>query len=175
MRTKRGEGLSARTVQYHHAVLRRSLQDAERNGLVPRNVAKLVTPPTVSRPEIRPWTPQEGRAFLAAAKGHRLETAFAIAMATGVRQGELLGLRWSDIDWGRSALSVSKSLQRYHGQYHLEETKTRRSVRTIPLPERLLDDIREHQRVQVAERVFAGNSWRGDEWGLVFATLRGNH
>lgn len=85
-------GLSPRRVQYIHAVLRCALGQAEKWGLAARNVAKLVNAPRVEQAEIEPFTPDEARAFIQAIQGERLEALYTLAIATGMRQAELLGL-----------------------------------------------------------------------------------
>ncbi|MDP9250262.1 MAG: site-specific integrase, partial [Chloroflexota bacterium] len=91
-------GRSARSLQLTHAVLRRALNQALRDGTVARNVASLVEAPRVHRDEVRPFDPDEARAFLAAVRGDRLEALYTVAIALGLRQGEALGLRWADVD-----------------------------------------------------------------------------
>jgi integrase len=108
---KLASGRSPRTVQYHHAVLRRALGQAERWGLVPRNVAKLVDSPKVKRPEIKPLSPVQCRSLLNAAKGERLEALYIVALGIGLRKGELLGLRWEAVNLDSRTLRVNSSLQ----------------------------------------------------------------
>lgn len=165
-------GLSARTAQYHHAVLRRALGQAEKWGYVARNAARLVTPPTVRRPEITPLTPQQARIFLEGVRGDRLEALYGVAFL-GLRQGEILGLRWQDVDFDAGAITVNRTLQPYGGEYHLDEPKTQRSRRTLPLPPPLLELLRQHRARQVEERLRAGPLWEGDAWNLVFCTPLG--
>jgi integrase len=87
-------GLSPRTVQYNRAILRRALSQAVRDGMVPRNVVALTDAPKVPHYEIQPYTPEQARLFLEAVKGDRLEALFTVAVAIGMRQGEILSLRW---------------------------------------------------------------------------------
>jgi integrase len=169
MNAKLAEGLSARTVQYHHAVLRRALGQAERWGLVARNVAKLVTPPRVQRAEVRPLNLDEARSLLKVTKGERLEPLFSLALGLGLRQGELLGLTWDDVDLKSQKLTVRRTLQRHGGAFHLSEPKTNRSRRTILLPAPLVESLRSHRARQLEERLRAGSLWN-DGWNLVFAS-----
>ena len=129
MNGKRAGGLSARTVAYHHAVLRRALGQAERWGKVARNVAKLVSPPKVERAEVRPLTAEQARAVLGAIAEDRHAALYALALGSGLRQGELLGLTWEDIDFGAETLTVRHTLQRYDRVYHLDPPKTDKSGR----------------------------------------------
>jgi integrase len=168
---KLAAGLSPRTVQYLHAVLRRALNQAVKWGLVPRNVATLVDPPRVQRADVRPFTPEEARAFLGAVQGDRLEALYTVALAIGLRQGEALGLRWQDVDLEAGALSVRTALQRVDGRLQLVEPKSATSRRTIALPQIASITLRAHRSNQLQERLFAGESWQ--ESGLVFTTRLG--
>lgn len=161
-------GLSARTAQYHHAVLRRALGQAERWGYIARNVARLVTPPTVHQRAIAPLTPEQARLFLAGIEGDRLAALYALSLSLGLRQGEVLGLTWADVDLDGCTLTVRRTLQRYGGAYHLDEPKTQRSRRAISLPAPLVDALRQHRARQAEERLRAGPLWQGDRWNLVF-------
>jgi integrase len=107
--------VSARTVQHAHAVLRAMLSHAMREELVSRSVARLVQAPTPDRDEIRPWTDVEARTFLAASRSHRLHALFVVALGLGLRRGELLGLRWVDVDQVAGQLRVWQTLQRVRG------------------------------------------------------------
>jgi len=167
---KGAAGLSSRSVQYHHAVLRRALNQAERWGLVPRNVARLVSPPRVERPEPQPLTPEQARAFLAAVSEDRLAPLYTLALSLGARQGELLALTWPDVDMAGRTVSIRRTLQRYDGGWHLDPPKTERSRRTIALPASLVEMLRAHRSRQLEERLRAGPAWQGEQWGdLVFA------
>jgi integrase len=165
-------GLSPRRVQYLHAVLRRALGMAERWGLVSRNVAKLVDPPRVPRHEIEPLTPEQARRLIEAAAEDRLRALWVTALATGLRQGELLALRWEDVDVdGRKALRVRHTLARVNGKLKLLEPKTERSRRSVSLPEVVVSALRAHRTRQRMERLVAGSRWQ--DTGHVFATTIG--
>lgn len=168
---KLAAGLSPRTVQYLHAVLRRALNQAVKWGLVPRNVATLVDPPRVRREEVRPFTPEQARAFLVAVQGDRLEALYTVALAMGLRQGEALGLRWQDVDLEEGVLSVRTALQRVDGRLQLVEPKSATSRRTIALPQVAAATLRAHRASQLQERLLAGERWQ--ESGLVFTTRLG--
>lgn len=165
-------GLSPRTVAYVRTVLRIALGQAMRWGLVQRNVAALVSPPRVERKEVKPFTLEEARTFLAAIQGHRLQALYTVALALGLRQGEALGLRWDDIDLDSGTLAVRSQVQRIKGQgLRLVELKTTSSRRTIELPERVVKALRAHRARQLGERLLAGAQWQ--ERGLVFSTKIG--
>lgn len=129
-----GGPLAPKTVLNAHQVLRTALGDAERQGLVARNVAALMDPPCSGRaPEQTCWNQHELRTFLQAAARHRLAPALWLTATTGMRRGEVLGLRWSDIDLDALRLSVQQSVTCTGYQVHTTPTKTRTSRRTIDL------------------------------------------
>ncbi len=164
-------GLSPRRVQYFHAVLRRALNRAVRAGYVGRNVATLVDPPRVPHLEIAPFTPTQARILLEAARGDRLEALYSVALALGLRLGEALGLRWTDIDLDSGSMRVQVELQRIEGRDHLVELKTRRSHRTLAVPSYVTDRLREHASRQRQERVLLGPAWHTSD--LVFTSRTG--
>ncbi len=169
---KLASGLSPRRVVYIHAVLRRALGTAERWGLVSRNVAKLVDPPRVPRHEIAPLTPGQARALIDAAIADRLQALWVTALATGLRQGELLALRWEDVDLDDAqTLRVRHTLARVNGKLELLEPKTDRSRRTVALPDMVVGALRAHRSRQRMERLVAGTRWH--DTGHVFATTIG--
>jgi integrase len=172
MNQKLAAGLSARTVQYHRAVLRRALGQALKWGDVARNVATLVDPPRLVRKEIEPLDVEQAGAFLGAIRGHRLEALFTVALALGLREGEALGLRWQDIDLDGARLRVRQQVQRIKGKgLQFTEPKTERSRRTLALPPFAVDALRDHRVRQLQERLLAGNSWRDND--LVFPSTLG--
>ncbi len=161
--------------RYQRGVLRSALSEAERQGVVTRNVAKLVRMPNPPRKEREPLTPEQARTFLAAIEGDRLEALYQTAMATGMRQGELLGLQWEDVDLDTGSLTVRQALKRTRAEgYFLDEPKTARSRRTLWLPEPLREALRAHRDRQRFERTMAGRDWVGDDWNLVFARPDGH-
>ena len=168
---KLATGLSPRRCQYIHAVLRRALGEAERFGLVARNVAKLVKAPKVEQAEIEPFTPEEARAFIQAIRGERLEALYTLSIATGLRQAEVLGLSWKDIDLPCAELTVRTTLQRINGEFQFLEPKTARSRRTLALPDMVVKALRAHKGRQIGEMLQAGTEWQ--ETGLVFTTEAG--
>jgi integrase len=152
------KGLSPRRRQYVHAVLRIVLRDAQREGCVHRNVAKDITMKAGTMVEIRPYTFQEGEALLTAAEGHRLEALFMLATTTGMRQGEMLGLRWDalDIDSDQSSGTVTvrqtllggKRNERGLMEWTFGKPKTDRSRRQLWLPAVTRDALVEHRARQ---------------------------
>jgi integrase len=166
--------VSVRTVQQVHAVIRAVLSPAVREEIVGRNVAKLVQAPAPDHEEIKPWTDAEARAFLSSARGHRLRALFVAALSLGLRRGELLGLRWVDIDFGAPQLRVSQTLQRVKGEgIVFGPPKSRRSRRVLTMPGILVQALKEHRAAQHRDRILAGSEWQ--ESGLVFTTATGRH
>jgi integrase len=168
---KLASGLSPRTVQYLHALLRAALNRAMKWGLVARNVATLVDAPRVRRPDIAAMPPQQARALLAAVRGDRLEALYTVALAVGLRLGEALGLLWPAIDLENGTLTVRTALQRLNGTLQLVEPKSASSRRTIALPQVAIEALRAHRTRQLEERLLAGERWQ--ENGLVFTTAEG--
>ena len=121
------------TVQRLHAVIHRALKQALRWGLVPRNVSEAVDPPKAQRKEIRPLTPEQVRTLLRTAQGDRLGALYALAITTGLRQGELFGLRWEDVDLEAGRLSVRQTLTTPKGGRRLGPPKRSKSRRSVKL------------------------------------------
>jgi integrase len=164
-------GLSARRVQYLHAVLRRALNRALKAGYIGRNVAVLVDPPRVPHKEIEPLTPSQARTLLEAAKGDRLEALYSVALALGLRQGEALGLRWEDVDFESGLIHVRFGLQRIDRQNRLVELKTGRSHRTLAMPPYIAEQLHAHGARQREERVLLGPEWHQSDF--VFTSSAG--
>lgn len=171
LKAKTDAGLSPRMVHHVRAVLRCALNQALRWGLVGRNVAALVEPPRQVRSEVQPLTPAEARDLLAAVEGDRMAVLFRVALTLGLRQGEVLGLRWEDIDLDRRALKVRRALQRIDGKLTLKEPKTEKSRRTLTLPPSLVAALRAHKVRQLEERLLAGDRWQ--DHGLAFPSTIG--
>ena len=174
--------LSPRTVQLSLVILRHALDGALRFGLLARNVAKLVDSPRVKRAELRPFTPDEARAFVDAIEGHKWAGVYLTALTLGLREGELLGLKWSDVDFAARTLRVNQTMQRIERvrkaddqgaktSLQFVETKTDRSRRVLSLSDGLIKALRLHRARQSQERLAAGSDWH--DLGLVFATLNG--
>jgi integrase len=169
MNAKIEEGLSPRTVQYCHAVLRHALNTAVRRNLVHRNVAALVSAPTVRREPITPYSIEEAQAFLQGVKGHPLEALFTLTLALGLRQGEVLGLKWDAVDLDDGRLYVRSALQRQKGKGTVEvEPKSRTSRRALPLPSFVVAVLKDHRKRQTAAQLKAGpaDQQKREELGL---------
>ena len=163
-------GLSARIVRYTHAVFSSALKQAVRWGMLYRNPAELVQLPKQTRQEMRALTSEEASRFLAALKGDRCAALFALALATGMRPEEYLGLQWIDVDPAKATVTVRRALvwRTKGGGWYFTEPKTSRSRRTIPLPTSMVVALAEHKRRQAEERLKAGPGWQ--DHGFVFAT-----
>lgn len=147
--------------------LGRVLDVAEQRGHVLRNAARLVEPPRVVRTEPVTLGPVEARALIASVRGDRLEALWIAAIGTGLRQGELLGLRWEDLDLDAAELRVTYALVRVAGAYALDDPKTARSRRSLALPAFVVEAFRDHRVRQLAERLAAGEATAD---GLVFVS-----
>ncbi|WP_406739971.1 tyrosine-type recombinase/integrase [Streptomyces atratus] len=164
--------LSPLTVTYVHSVLKSALEHAVREDELPRNVARNVKT-TVPRPRrFTPLTATEARQLLQAAKADRLHALYELALRTGLRKGELLGLHWEDLDLDAGTAAIRRSLQRTRtGGLTPLPTKTRASERRIALPTRCIESLKSHRERQEKERTASGTNWR--ERGLVFTTPTG--
>ncbi len=147
-----GKPLATKTVLNAHQVLRTALGDAERQGLVSRNVARMMGPPCYgTAPEQSCWNEDELRTFLLAAKEHRLGPALRLTAMTGMRRGEVIGLRWSDIDVATQRLSLQRSVTCTGYQVHTTPTKTRTSRRPIDLDATTIEVLARWRDAQTVE------------------------
>jgi integrase len=167
------KGLSPASILRAHRVLSRALRVASQRGKVARNVATLVDPPAVRRPQTAlPLSAQEARQVMAAAQTRRNAARWTVALASGLRQSEALALQWSDVDLGKGTLSVRRGLHRVSGRGLVyEEPKADRSRRTLALPAPLVEALRAHRAAQREERIAAGPLW--EDHDLVFAQPNG--
>ncbi|MGC3861225.1 site-specific integrase [Micromonospora chersina] len=168
---KRQAGLWVRMVQYIHAVLRNALQNAVREELVARNVARLVQVETPDYEVGQGLTILQAQRLLETVRPTRWYSLYVLALMLGLRRGELLGLRWSDVDLDRKTLTVRQNLVRASGELRVQAPKTRRSRRTLPLPPPVVAALRRQQEVQARERSAAGSSWARND--LMFTTSLG--
>jgi integrase len=146
-------------VQQVHAVLRNALAAAVREELISRNVAKLVKMPGPSYDVNRGLTLDQARKLLVTAADDRLHALYVLALVLGLRRGELLGLRWDDVDLDAGTLRVRHNLQRVGGELRLVAPKTKKSERTVPLLDLCADALRTHRDRQQIERSAAGLEW----------------
>ena len=168
-------GLSSTTVSAIHSMLHTALDDAIKLDILTRNVCEAVSPPRKVHKEMKPLHPEQVRQLLEAAKGHPQEALFILALATGMRRGELLGLKWQDINFERSVLQVQRALTRMPTGLGYKETepKTRKSRRSIVLTAFAVEALKKHQARQLEMKKAAGDAW--EEHDYVFCTTIGKH
>ena len=166
-REMQDRGLSARTVQYTHAVLHRALKQAKRWGIVNRNVAEDVDRPQLKRDEIRPLDDEQTRTSLRAAEGDRIQALYVVAITAGLRPGEMLALRWSDVDLEAGTLRINRALS----DGEVAATKTTRSRRKIQLSNTARAALRTHRKRQLEEQMQKARLWKN--YGLVFPSTVG--
>ena len=171
-RSMAASGLSPATVRYVHAVLRRALKQAVHRGLVVRNVAEGASLPRAPRKEMEAFTPEEIRRFLQAAKHDRLQALYVLAITCGLRQGELLGLRWEDVDLAAGSLTVRRQMQRSRdGSGMISGPTKNKKSRTIRLGRVAIEALEAHRDRQAEEVASAKGLWRNPE--VVFASTIG--
>ena len=162
-----GRPLAPKTVRSCHIVLRRALADAERLGLVSRNPAAAARAVAAPRAEQRTWSSEELQLFFEALAGERLSMAFVLLATTGMRRGEVLGLRWEDVDFTGRALSIVQTLTTVRGDKHIGPPKTGKSRRRVSIDSVTLDALKAHRKRQRVERIAAADVW-SNEGHLVF-------
>ncbi|WP_239382131.1 site-specific integrase, partial [Frankia sp. CIT1] len=167
----RDAGRSPRSLQFIHGVLRNALADAHRLDLVPRNVAKAVKGPSVPLRRLRALHVDDVRALTRAMHDDPYGPIFMCGLMLGLRRGEVLGLRWDDIDLEAGVLHVRRTLQRANGTLMFMPAKTVRSHRTLPVPGSLVGILTEHRRSQESAKATAGPGWTDHD--LVFASTVG--
>jgi len=163
--------LSNRTVRYAHTVLKLALKHALRLHLITANPAENVDPPKMTKPEVRVWDQAEMRQFLEATKDDSYSALWQVALATGLRLGEIRGLRWCDIDLRNGALQVRQQITRVGGQDKESDPKTKAGRRTIGLPNTCIGVLRalNEQRPQAPLPIHRAQR----DTGLMFAKADG--
>lgn len=172
--SKLKSGRAPQTVRHMRTVLRRALNAAMKWNLIGRNSAALVDPPRLERRRTTTLSAEQARRVLEAADGERLAALYTLALSLGMREGEVLGLRWSDIrelEGGSPTLTISQTLQRIGREFQFAEPKTDRSRRTLALPKSVVKALLAHRRRQAAERLALGPAW--NDLDLVFTTPDG--
>jgi integrase len=169
-REKLNTGLAPRTVQYIHTTFHKALKDAVADGLVQRNVTEGIKAPRPRKQEVNALSADQTRAFLHAARGDRFEALFVVAVHCGLREGELLGLRWADVDLYAGTLAVRRTLSETKTGYIFEAPKNSKG-RNVGLTSSAKDALRCHRAAQNQERLQAGSLWHDQD--LVFPSYKG--
>src|SRR5216683_1935961 len=176
------QGLAASTIKLHHKIVSHALAQAEKNQLVLRNVCRLTELPRQPRKEMRTLTiAQVTTQLLSALQGDRLYAAYLTFFMTGLRRGELLGLRWQDVDMNAGIVHVRQILVRIYNRdakgkgrktrLDFHEPKTEKSRRAVPIPAACLAALRQHRAHQAEEKLLLGPGYQ--DHGLVFAQADG--
>jgi integrase len=166
-------GLAPKTIQSIHGMLHKALADAARKGSIIRNVADLADPPKLSsakKKDMRVWDGDQLRLFLDSIETHRLHPAYYLAANTGMRRGEVLGLRWKDVDLASRRLSVRQAVISVAYDLQVADVKTGSGRRTIDLDNRTIAVLQSWRKLQLEERLALG---RPRDEGLVFARPEG--
>ncbi len=166
-----GRALSLKRVANARMMLHTALQEAVRLGVISSNPVARVRPPKQTPKKVEGFTLVQVEALTATAEGHRLEALFATAWQTGMRMGELLGLRWTDVDFDAGTVRVEATAASTGGPVFIQTPKTEAGTRTLALPPPTMAAIRAHRARQAQERLKAGKAWQ--DRGLVFPTSKG--
>ncbi len=170
---EKSKKLKPGTVARINAVLGSALEDALKQGFIGRNVAKLVDLPRIERYEGQVLTVEQARKLLAVARGSRLDALLLMALTTGMRRGELVALRWVDVDLERGTLQVRRTLSRIPGMGYVEgEPKSKAGRRRIVLSNTVVVALKAHELKQKQARIKMGNRWQ--ERGLIFCNIYGS-
>jgi len=156
-RGKNNPGLSPRMVEHIFCVINMALNQAVNNGLLGHNVCRAVKKPKKIRHVVNPWTVKQTKLFLASVKGDRLFPFYVLAIGTGLRRSEILGLQWSDIDFEKQSLTVRRIYIKIKGACIFSEPKTQLSKRTITLPAFVINSLLELKKAQAQEKLL----WNG--------------
>lgn len=165
------EGKAQWTIHGIYRVLHKALNDAVRAGLVARNVADMVNKPKQERKPRPTLDPEEARRFLDAAREDRLYALYVLAILHGLRRGELLGLRWADVDLEVGRLSITQAMKMVNNRPAFGEPKTARSRRLVELTALAVEALRRHRHEQKKERLAFGPDYQ--DHGLVFCQVNG--
>lgn len=165
-------GLSPTTVHHLHAVIHRALKQAMRWGLVDRNVSEMTDAPRRTLPDVQTWGAKQAAAVLAAGDGTDLAALWRLALLCGMRRGELLGVKWEDIDLDHGTVAVRRTLSRGKGEtWELGQPKTASGRRSIALPTSCVAALRKHRARQTEDRLRLGAVW--EDHGFVFTNSTG--
>lgn len=169
---KNGKPLSARTVGHAHRLLHATLGRALRGGVVFRNVANGIKPPKVEGDEIEALDAIQARDVLDKLKDHAFLPIVSVALGTGLRRGEILALRWQDIDLDAAILTVERSLEETKGGLRFKPPKSKYGRRSVAMPATAIEALRTHRKAQLELRLALGLGKPHDD-ALVFCTVEG--
>jgi len=155
--------LSSRSVRYMHSILRRALKQAVKWEYIHRNIIEAVTPPSLKQKEKQPWDTNQVKTFLDAAKAERLYPLFLLAIMTGMRRGEILGLKWDDINLNNGIVSIKRSIVRTSKGPVVGEVKTEKSKRAVSISETVIQALKTYRTVQAQELLMVGQK-NTDGW-----------
>ena len=164
--------LSAKSIKNIHGILHKALAQAVELGYIRFNPSDACKLPRVERKEVKPLDQEQARLFLRAIQGHPLETVFLVDLFTGLRQGEILGLQWHDIDFDSGTIHVQQQLQLIKGEYKMTSLKNNKTRRITPAPA-VMQALRKQRVKQQQWRLKAGELWVGSEF--VFTNEIGEH
>jgi len=170
-----GKPFSGHSVRNTMVVLREALAQARRIRLIPRNPCAEIEGVTIESKQMPQWTPAQAKQFLGLLAKERYQTVFLIALTTGLRRGEVIGLRWEDVDFESRMLHVRQNITDVNGYLNKGKPKTPSGQRDVKLPPSAVPLLQEHRRKQLEARLAAGPAWVGaGEFGdLVFTTSKG--
>lgn len=164
-------GLSAGYIKIIHSILHKAFADALAHNKISRNIFDIVKPPRYVVPERQPLTIDQARTLQDVMKGHRFELLITLALVTGARRGEILGLCWSQVDLEARTIQIRRTISRYGSKYIETTPKTARGKRKLILPTFLIEMFRQHRAKQNEMRLKAGSEWRDQD--LVFCNRTG--
>jgi integrase len=167
---KNGAPLSTRTVRHAHRLLHKMLARATKAEVISRNVAAVISPPKVDEREVEILKADQIAPVLQALDGHALQPPAVLALATGARRGEILGLSWGAVDLDKATLRIERSLEQTKAGLKFKLPKTKTSKRTVSLPPTAVEALRAHRRQQLETRLALGQG-RPDGETLVFGTI----
>jgi integrase len=171
-RRKAGAGLSVKTVRNLHGVLNRAFKDGVRWGRLQRNPCDAADPPKGASPEMKAWSTAELRAFVTSVQSHRWAGVWSLMATTGMRRGEVLGLRWSDVDLEAGTVTIRSTRIRFGTTVAASTPKTSRGNRTISIGPATVAALRAWKRQQSADHLLIGAGWQ-DRTGLVVTIADG--
>lgn len=170
---KLDEGYSTNTIRKIHQMLHQALEQAVNWNMIKSNPVSKVTPPSIKTKDIKIWSFDEVHTFLAESRKSRHYIMFLLAIYTGMRKGEILGLKWSDIDFEKKVIKVVRSVSLITGVGYIFTTpKTKKSIRQVPIPDFLIDELLAHKKTQEEWKAQSGEQFQ--ELDLVISTKNGS-